>query len=355
MSRQVRYRVTALVLGGLLLGVPLLTNGTASADQVKSGGRQVTFSGGGVLGLSCRSTPSTSALTVPTDGTVQLVNQTGHSAQVELGGANRGTVPADGSADVVFRRGTTAVTLDPSCALGDHSVPLLVTAMQAPAGAGMPDPITAPTGSTDSLEPEPEPADAGGADSAWADAIGAGATSTGSADAATGSTLPDMDMDMDMDMDTDTDTNAGQRPSALTAGPRATRNSATRALAAATRAQSMPLGDSVPTHLSPKTRKAARGGLGPAFSGMPPGDSKAIVSAVPTLSLPSVTDAASAAASEPSSSDNTTAEPVASLQPLTDDKPNGLLAVIAIVCCLGVSIGVIRTFVSQRASRTTIA
>jgi hypothetical protein len=66
-----------------------------------------------------------------------------------------------------------------------------------------------------------------------------------------------------------------------------------------------------------------------------------------------VTDAAPAAADP--SSEITTAEPVASLQPLTDDKPNGLLALIAIVCTLGVSIGVIRAFVSQRASRTTIA
>jgi hypothetical protein len=337
MSRQVRYRVTALVLGGLLLGAPLLTNGTASADQVESGGRQVVFSGGGMLGLSCRSTPSVSALTVPADSTVKLVNRTGHSAQVQLGGANRGTVPDDGSADVVFRRGTTAVTLDPSCALGNQSLPLLVTARPAAAGE-MPDPMPAPTGSADSPEPAAKPADP--------DAPGAGSIGTGSA-AATGSTLPDRS----------TPVAAGQHPSALTAGPGATRTAATRALAAATAAtttQSMPLGGSVPTHLSPKTLKTARGGLGPAFSGMPPGDSKAIVSGVPTLSLPSVTDAAPAAVSEPSS-EITTAEPVASLQPLTDDKPNGLLAVIAIVCTLGVSIGVIRAFVSQRASRTRIA
>lgn len=33
MSRQIRYRVTGIVLGGLLLGGPLLINGTASAGQ----------------------------------------------------------------------------------------------------------------------------------------------------------------------------------------------------------------------------------------------------------------------------------------------------------------------------------
>ncbi len=37
MSRQVRHRVTAVVLGGLLLGVPLLANGTANAGQTGPG------------------------------------------------------------------------------------------------------------------------------------------------------------------------------------------------------------------------------------------------------------------------------------------------------------------------------
>src|SRR3954451_12621737 len=152
MRRQVRYRVTALVLGGLLLGAPLLTNGTASAEQVEGGGRQVVFTGGGVLGLSCRSAPSVDALTVPADSTVKVVNRTGHSARLELGGASRGTVPDNGAADVVFRRGTTAVTLNPACALGNQSLPLLVTAMPAAAGE-MPDPVPAPSDPADSPAP----------------------------------------------------------------------------------------------------------------------------------------------------------------------------------------------------------
>jgi hypothetical protein len=331
MSRQVRYRVAALVLGGLLLGAPLLTNGTASADQVEAGSRSVVFSGGGVLGLSCRSTPSVNALTVPENSTIQLVNRTGHSAQLELGGSGRGTVPDDGAAAVVFRRGTTAVTLTPSCALGNQSLPLLVTAMPAAAGE-MPDPIPAPSDSTDAPAPAAKPADS------------AGTGSPGS-----GSSLPD----------SSASAAGGPHSSGPAAGrPGSTRTAATRALAAATSAttaQSMPLGGSVPTRLAPRALKTAGGGLGPAFSGMPPGDSKAIVSGVPTLSLPSVTDDAAPAAASGPSSEVTSAEPVASLQPLTENRPNGLLALIAIVCSLGVAVGVIRAFVSQRASRTTIA
>jgi hypothetical protein len=309
----------------------LLTNGTASAEQVEGGGRQVVFTGGGMLGLSCRSAPSVNSLTVPENSTIAVVNRTGHSAQLALGGANRGTVEDNGAAEVVFRRGTTAVTLTPTCALGNQSLPVLVTAMPAAAGA-MPDPIPAPSGSTDSPEPAAKPADPAG---------------TGSS-TSTGSSLPDASGSA----------SAAGHPSAATAGkPGATRTAATRALAAASSAaatQSMPLGGSVPTRLTPRTLKTKAGGLGPAFAGMPPGDSKAIVSGVPTLSLPSVTDAAPAAGSAPSS-EVTTAEPVASLEPLSDNRPNGLLAVIAIVCTLGVAVGAIRAFVSQRASRTTIA
>ena len=71
MSRRVRNRVTATALGGLLLGAALLTTGTASADQVEGGGWQVVFGGGGVLGISCRSTPSVESMVVPAEGPVR--------------------------------------------------------------------------------------------------------------------------------------------------------------------------------------------------------------------------------------------------------------------------------------------
>ncbi len=57
MSRQFRYRLAAIALGGFLFGAPMLTNGWASAERLPEGARQVTFAGGGVFGLSCRSRP----------------------------------------------------------------------------------------------------------------------------------------------------------------------------------------------------------------------------------------------------------------------------------------------------------
>jgi len=145
MSRQFRYRVTAIVLGGLIFGAPLLTNGTASAEQVGEGGRQVVFEGGGVLGLSCRSRPDVESMVVPADSTVRVVNRTGYSAKLQLGGDTKGVLPDDAATEVVFRRGTTPVVLKPNCALGDDTLPVLVTAAPS-APVSMPDPIPAPSG-----------------------------------------------------------------------------------------------------------------------------------------------------------------------------------------------------------------
>jgi hypothetical protein len=49
------------------------------------------------------------------------------------------------------------------------------------------------------------------------------------------------------------------------------------------------------------------------------------------------------------------AEPVAAMATLPESQPIGLLAVMAIVCVLGVGAATIRAIVSQRASRTPIA
>jgi hypothetical protein len=330
MSRQVRYRVTALVLGGLLLGAPLLLNGTASAEQVEGGGRQVVFGGGGVLGLSCRSTPDVESMTVPAGSTIKVVNRTGHSAKLRLGGATQGTVPDDGATDVVFRRGTTAVMLTPNCTLGNQAIPLLVTATPTNP-ALMPDPMPAPSGSS-------------------ASAVQPGNSGTPSSSGA-GSTMPDSVAPH----------TTAQRPSPAAANkPGAIRSTTRRPSAAAaaatttaTATQGMPPGGSAPVRIKTKVLRSTGQGS-PAFAGMPPGDSKAIVSGVPTLSLPTVGEPAPAAAAGPGTV-VAAAEPVASMQPLSESGPSGLLALTAIVCAIGVAAGAIRAFVSQRASRATIA
>jgi hypothetical protein len=320
MSRQVRHRVTALVIGGLLLGTPLVTNGTASAGQV-GGGRQVVFTGGGVMGLSCRSTPDTGRLSVPAESTVRMVNRTGHSARLQLGGNTRGTLPDDGATEVVFRRGTTAVQLTPNCALGDESTPVLVTATPSASPTGMPNPIPVPSTDTGST---PAP-------------TGSGSPTT----SAGGATLPP---------DTAAPPARPQRPGAVRPGG-VPRKNGQRPTRAASTVQAMPQGGS-------GERTRARNGRGtaaaaPTFAGMPPGDGETVGRGVPTVVLPPAADPTPAATAAPPSP--AAAEPVVAMEPMSQSGPLGLLALVAAVCVVGVSVGAIRAFVSQRASRTAMA
>lgn len=323
MSRQVRNRVTALALGGLLLGVPLLTNGTANADQTPSGGQQVVFAGGDMLGLSCRSQPSTESMTVPSDSTIRIVNQTGHNASLQLSGADKGTLGDGRSAEVVFRRGTTAVLLSPDCALGDQSTPLLVTAVPSDP-ATMPDPVPVPS---DPVDVSDAPSDPG----------------TPSV-SAPGSALPDVVRPAGV----------SERPSQVAAPGTIASTSArtTAAMVAATATEAMPQGGSAPK-FNPRTGRSTGTTSVPAFAGMPPGEHKTLLPAVPSMGLSQVTDRApDTFALTPQTA---AAEPVAAIKPLPDSGRIGLLALVAFVCVAGVAAGAIRAFVSQRASRTKAA
>ncbi len=324
MSRQVRHRLTAMVLGGLLLGAPLLTNGTANAEQSEAAGRQIVFAGGGVLGLSCRSTPEVGSMTVPANSTVRVVNRTGHSAKLRLGGTAKGTVPDDGATEVVFRRGTTAVLLSPSCALGAESTPVLITATPSAPVTTMPDPTPAPT---DGTSPPASPSNPGSP-----------SASDGGGTSAPGPAVPPTKTQ-------------GAPPRTDRPGP--ARPGLTRPdhRPVATAVQAMPQGGAAGRI---RTRTTRTGAAAPTFAGMPPGERKTIVPGVPTLELPSTTDAAGAPAGSPPTA-FAAAEPVAAMEPMPDSGPIGLLAVVAMVCVGGVAFGAIRTIVAQRASRATIA
>jgi hypothetical protein len=329
MSRQFRYRVTAIVLGGLIFGAPLLTNGTASAEQVDEGGRQVVFEGGGVLGLSCRSRPDVESMVVPAESTVRVVNRTGYSAKLQLDGDTKGVLPDDASTEVVFRRGTTPVLLKPNCALGDNSVPVLVTTAPS-APASMPDPIPVPSG------------DAG---TPMAPTSGSDAP----AGPASGMTLPDTMA-------------AATRPTGITpaAGQSATRglgalrgSAATRA--AATAVQGMPQGGGATRAKIKNNATGTPGSTVPAFAGMPPGDGRALLPRVRGLGLEPATQQAAPAAPAAPPTEIAAAEPVAAMESVPESGPIGMLALIAAVCVMGVGAAAIRAIVSQRANRAKVA
>jgi len=317
--------VTAIVLGGFLLGAAAVSTGTANAEQVEGGGRQVVFEGGGVLGFSCRSTPSVGSMTVPAESTVRVVNRTGRGANLRLNGDSQGSIPENGSTEVVFRRGTTAVTLAPNCALADQATPVLVTA--TPTAPATPSPNPSPSeddtdeGPSAPSAPTSPPASGGGVS-----APGPGPV-----------TVPPR---------------RPSRPKPVTAPQGRSRETVAANRGRAN--QSMPQGGAA-SRLKTRTSTGTATADVPAFSGMPPGTDKTILDGVPTVELSSAAAQVTPAQPAAPATDMAAAEPVAAMEPMADSQPIGLLAVIASVCVVGVAVGAIRAIVSQRASRTNMA
>ncbi len=327
MSRQFRYRVAALVLGGLLLGGPLAASGTAIAGQVRpapagDSGHQVIFGGGGMFGLSCRSHPDPEVMTVPAETTVRVVNRTGHRAKLRLGGHGKGMLPDNQSTEVIFRRGTTALTLTPTCAHGHDVTPAMVTA-QPSAHATVPDPDPAPNPSADdSSASAGDPTDSSGpSDSHPNDTISPPARS--------------------------------HRPTSAAGRPATTRSHARHSAA---KAQGMPPGGRrIRVKSKVKSVSGTARAANPTLSTVPLDAKNVPVPGVPEPDLDSPpTDAGPAAVSVPAT-EIAAAEPVAALEPMPAQEPIGLLAAVAAVCALGVGIAAIRAFVSQRANRSKMA
>lgn len=312
MSRQFRYRATGVALAALFAVAPLLTTGSAHAEQ--AGDREVVFGGGGVLGLSCAAQPNVEMLRVPAGATVRVVNRTGHRAKLRLNGDAQGRLADDGATNVVFRRGTVAVTMVPECALREASTPAMVTASpSAGPTSAVPDPL--PTAAPPTSDPAAPPTTPSGPT--------ASTTSPTESPSLPGSPA-----------------GPPHRPSSTASVTRQGTAAATT-----TTAPSMPQGGAT-TPIRTGTTATGTTAATPTFAGMPPGDDSRIVPGVPSVDVFPSDDATSAPAA---------AEPVAALEPLTGTGPDGLLAVIATVCVLGVGAGAIRAFAAQRASRTSMA
>jgi hypothetical protein len=331
MSRQFRYRVTALVVGGLIFGAPLLTNGTASAEQLAEeqtveGGRQVVFEGGSVFDLNCRSRPDIEKMVVPADSRVRVVNRTGYAAKLLLSGTSKGTLPDDASTEVLFRRGTTSVLLEPNCPLGNATAPAMITA--TPSAATMPDPTPAPTGGA------------------------GGASASGAAPSAADSPATSGPASAVLARPARVTPSSGTRSSGTAGSVRTT--SSTVGQAAAAVSPGMPQGGVTSRVRARNPQRTAAGGA-PAFAGMPPGDKKALLPGVPGRDVPPTTPDDAPAASGPTPAEIAAAEPVATMRQMPDSAPIGVLGLIASICVMGVGAAAIRAIVSQRANRAKVA
>jgi hypothetical protein len=312
MSRQFRLKATGAVLAALFVVGPMLANGTAQAELTRRG-NDLVFGGGGrnMLGLSCAAEPRSDSMTVPAGSTVRVVNDTGHDADLRLNGVSKGELRNRSSTEVLFRRGPVEVTLKPDCPLGGPSEPATVTVTPSPSGSGTPTP--SPTSASPSASPGGSPSKS----AKPAARPGRPAQPRPPRTATTPNRRP---------------TPADARTTAATAGR--TGPQGTTTTRATTRTNTVP--------------GTATTGATTAVTEMPVGGTDVPVSTGPVLAAPDI-DATSA------DSTSAAAEPVAALEPLSQDSPFGLLALAATVCLAGVTAAAIRAITAQRASRSTMA
>jgi len=315
MSRQVRYRVAAFVLGSLIFGAPMLASGTAGADPVPPGGRQVTFSGNG-FDLDCDS-----------------------------------------------RRGAAPGALEPACAIGDEAEPFLVTASPSGPATTLPGPATTLSGPATALSGSattlPDPA------TTLSDPVPTSASA--SVAEAPVSLAPPRSGDA-----AGTPTGSSALAAAEPPSPRKPAASrpetprqpispaASTAKVATAAARSRPLVRVAPrakvkTKIKATTTAGTTGSAAPAFAGMPPGEARVRPHGVPGLDLDRVTVDAQPAAPAPPPSEIAAAASVAGAGSMREGSPSGLLALIAGVCVAGVTVAAIRSIVSERANRVKIA
>ncbi|HEX5739931.1 MAG TPA: hypothetical protein VFY17_00070, partial [Pilimelia sp.] len=77
--------------------------------------REITFLGGGLLGLRCAATPDIDAVTVTAETKLHVRNATGYSATLLTNDEPIGEVAADAVAELLLHRGPVELTLKPHC------------------------------------------------------------------------------------------------------------------------------------------------------------------------------------------------------------------------------------------------
>jgi hypothetical protein len=131
----------------LAIGPVLAASGAATAAPAN---QAVEFSGGSVLNmLVCRSTPSTSKLTVPAESRVTFVNRLGQNATLRIDGRTVTSVGANQAVPVVFHYGPVSVSMTISCNAGVVEEFNKVTVVVTPRAAA-PAPTAASSGSNSS-------------------------------------------------------------------------------------------------------------------------------------------------------------------------------------------------------------
>lgn len=118
MSHHVWSRVA--VLAGVLVATPLLLAGTARAAPSPSAtavaeNRQLVFTGGNLLGLTCTAVPNPPSITVPAASALEIVNETGTRARLVVDGVAWGEIAKNSRVEIPVERGPLSLRLTPTC------------------------------------------------------------------------------------------------------------------------------------------------------------------------------------------------------------------------------------------------
>ncbi|MFC6019082.1 hypothetical protein ACFP2T_23080 [Plantactinospora solaniradicis] len=122
MALSLRRRRATVAVAALVAGTPPLVSGVAMAEPVPPPGmgvretdRVVTFGSSGPGALRCVSSSKATSITVPREGMVRVVNDTGRRTRLLLDGVVHGELAAGSSADLIFHRGPVSLALRPIC------------------------------------------------------------------------------------------------------------------------------------------------------------------------------------------------------------------------------------------------
>jgi hypothetical protein len=285
------YRFAAAAVAAA--AAPMLWISPAAAAAAD---HRVTFGGGGLGVLSCESRPDVTELLVASESTVGFTNQLGQPATLRIDGADRSRVARGATVEVRFHRGPVSVQLVPDCVLNlSESFGSVTVRVSQPS----PDPVP-PGGSPTPSGSSSTSASSGDPDApTQRSATGPGAGTTDQAPSgSTGALPPGWPA-------AGTPPSTSERPSVATD----------------------------PGAVDPDDWRAVSGadGVDPGVD-LPAGDGPATVL-----------------------DGDRRAEPMAYAAARSRSGSFGLLALIATVCVVGVTVGAIRAIAAQRATRTSWA
>jgi len=139
------HRIKAAVVMGVVAALVATPTKAIAAQPI------ITFEGSSLLGLpllSCASQPKPGTLSITTGSSAEVVNQTGHPAEMYINGQAKQHLDAGGTTAVTLTAGTWSVTVVPDCLLNVSAAGVAVITVapqRSPSPSSTPAPTVTPT------------------------------------------------------------------------------------------------------------------------------------------------------------------------------------------------------------------